>query len=192
MKQEILQTALVQFANEGYEGASLGKIADAVGIKKPSIYAHYAGKDELFLSALIYALERERSHLAGYFKEMKEEPLENLLRGYFNWFIQDLEGNDHMKFILRTMYFPPVRLENEIGELINPLFDSMHRHFTRVMRERERRENILYSDDFSSCALAFITVIEGTITELVYSGEAAYLKRYEAVWPIFWRGLVRS
>nr|WP_316046317.1 hypothetical protein [Planococcus glaciei] len=33
MKQEILQTALVQFANEGYEGASLGKIADAVGIK---------------------------------------------------------------------------------------------------------------------------------------------------------------
>ncbi|MGK7377566.1 TetR/AcrR family transcriptional regulator [Planococcus sp. 1R117A] len=191
MKDEILHTALSYFANEGYEGASLGKIAEAVGIKKPSIYAHYSGKDDLFFSAMEYALKSERRHLATYFTDMKNEPLEVLLLGYFEWFIKDLEGNEHMKFILRTMYFPPARLEKEIAEVINPLFDQMHRHLTRVFRERERREKILYSDDFSSCSLAFITVIEGTITELVYSGTAAYRKRFEAVWPIFWRGLVK-
>lgn len=37
----ILQTAVSHFAKEGFEGASLSKIAEEVGIKKPSIYAHY-------------------------------------------------------------------------------------------------------------------------------------------------------
>lgn len=185
----ILQTAVSHFAKEGFEGASLSKIAEEVGIKKPSIYAHYKGKDDLFLSALQYSLNTQKVHLAAYFNSVRDEPLESILYGYFQWFAKESQDNERMNFILRVAYFPPLRLEKEVGEFFNPFMDSMHRHLTRLLRERNRREKILYSEDFSSAALAYLTVTEGTMTELVYSGMEQYENRLQAVWPIFWRGL---
>lgn len=187
----ILQISLKHFAEEGYEGASLSNIASEVGIKKPSIYAHYKGKDDLFLSALQYSLDTQKTHLASYFNSMRSDPLESALRGYFKWFAKESSENEQMKFILRTAYFPPLKLEKEVGELFNPFFEDMHRHLTRFLRERQRREKILYFEDYSNAALAFMTITEGTMTELVYSGMEKYEKRLEAIWPIFWRGLAR-
>lgn len=185
----ILQIAVSHFAKEGFEGASLSKIAEEVGIKKPSIYAHYKGKDDLFLSALQYSLHTQKAHLAAYFNSVKNEPLESILYGYFPWFAKESQDNEQMSFILRVAYFPPLKLEKEVGEFFNPFFDSMHRHLTRLLRERNRQEKILYSEDFSNAALAYLTVSEGTMTELVYSGMQQYENRLQAVWPIFWRGL---
>lgn len=185
----ILQTAVSHFAKEGYEGASLSKIAEEVGIKKPSIYAHYKGKDDLFLSALQYSLRTQKAHLAVYFNGMKNEPMESILYGYFEWFAKESQDSERMKFILRVAYFPPLKLEQEVSGLFNPFFDSMHRHLTRLLRESQRQETILHSDDFSNAALAYLTVAEGTMTELVYSGVDRYEKRLQAIWPIFWRGL---
>ncbi|ANU10736.1 TetR family transcriptional regulator [Planococcus antarcticus DSM 14505] len=186
----ILQTAISHFAKEGYEGASLSKIAEEVGIKKPSIYAHYKGKDNLFLSALQYSFHTQKIQLASYFDSMREESLESLLLGYFEWLAKESRDNERTKFILRVAYFPPLKLEKEVGELFNPFFDTMHQHLTRILRERHRYENVLHSVDFSNTALAYLTVIEGTMSELVYSGIERYEKRLQAIWPIFWRGLI--
>lgn len=187
----LLQTALCHFAQHGYEGASLQEIAQDVGIKKPSIYAHYRGKDELFLTAMTYALETQKTHLATYFISTRHLSLEQSLKGFFDWFLEESTENDQLKFILRIAYFPPVKLEREVTGLINPFFDTMQRHLTRLLRERDRTEQILYSDDYQSAALAYLTVTEGTMTEFVYNGVAAYERRFTAIWPIFWRGLVR-
>ncbi len=187
----ILQTAISHFAKEGFEGASLSKIAEEVGIKKPSIYAHYKSKDDLFLSALHYSLYTQKAQLASYFNSMRNEPLESLLFGYFEWFAKESQDNERMRFILRVAYFPPLKLEKEVGGLFNPFFDSMHQHLTRLLRERHRQEKVLYSEDFSSAALGYLTIAEGTMTELVYTGIEKYQERLQAVWPIFWRGLTK-
>lgn len=47
-KQIILEEALNLFSTHGYEGVSVAQIADAVGIKVPSLYKHYASKQEIF------------------------------------------------------------------------------------------------------------------------------------------------
>lgn len=185
----LLETALKHFAEEGYEGASLSKIAEEVGIKKPSIYAHYKSKDDLFMSALHYSMESQKTQMASYFNLSRNQPLEKALSGYFHWFAKESDENVQMKFILRTAYFPPLKLEKEVGQLFNPFFEDMHRHLTRLLRERERHEKVLHEEDYSKAALAFLTIAEGTMTELVYSGQEQYEKRFEAIWPIFWRGL---
>lgn len=185
----LLETALKHFAEEGYEGASLSKIAEEVGIKKPSIYAHYKNKDDLFMSALHYSMESQKTQMASYFNLSCHQPLEKVLSGYFHWFAKETDENVQMKFIIRTAYFPPLKLEKEVGQLFDPFLDDMHRHLTRLLRERERHQKVLYEDDYSKAALAFLTIAEGTMTELVYSGQEQYEKRFEAIWPIFWRGL---
>lgn len=51
-KDRILDAALDLFAEKGYEGASVDMIAAAAGIKGPSLYKHFKGKDQI-LDALI-------------------------------------------------------------------------------------------------------------------------------------------
>lgn len=47
-KKRILEKALELFAEEGYDAVSVGRIASAVGIKAPSLYNHYPGKQAIF------------------------------------------------------------------------------------------------------------------------------------------------
>jgi AcrR family transcriptional regulator len=51
-KIEITNAALKLFANQGYEGTSMQQIADATGIQKPSLYAHFKNKLEIY-SAIV-------------------------------------------------------------------------------------------------------------------------------------------
>lgn len=51
-KQEILDAALELFSVKGYEATSLSTIADAVGIRKASLYSHFENKQAI-LDALV-------------------------------------------------------------------------------------------------------------------------------------------
>ena len=47
-KQRILDKALELFSEKGYDSVSVGEIARAVGIKAPSLYNHFPGKQAIF------------------------------------------------------------------------------------------------------------------------------------------------
>lgn len=47
-KQKIIETALTLFSERGYDAVSVGEIAEAVGIKVPSLYNHYPSKEAIF------------------------------------------------------------------------------------------------------------------------------------------------
>ncbi len=47
-KRKILEKALELFAEKGYDSVSVGEIANAVGIKAPSLYNHYNSKQAIF------------------------------------------------------------------------------------------------------------------------------------------------
>lgn len=47
-KQRILDKALELFSARGYDSVSVGEIAEAVGIRAPSLYNHFPGKQAIF------------------------------------------------------------------------------------------------------------------------------------------------
>ena len=51
-KQKILKEALNLFAEKGYSAVYVGEIAEAVGIKAPSLYKHYKSKQDIFNAIL--------------------------------------------------------------------------------------------------------------------------------------------
>lgn len=51
-KERILNEAIKLLAEKGYEAVSVSDIADAVGIKAPSLYKHYKSKSAIFESIL--------------------------------------------------------------------------------------------------------------------------------------------
>lgn len=66
-KQRILTEALKLFSQNGYEAVSVEQIANAVGIKAPSLYKHYKGKRDIF----DHILERMNEMDADRAKEYK-------------------------------------------------------------------------------------------------------------------------
>jgi AcrR family transcriptional regulator len=56
-RQKIMSTAEQLFAEQGYERTSLRQIADVIGIKDPSLYKHFSGKDALYSAVMERALQ---------------------------------------------------------------------------------------------------------------------------------------
>ena len=63
-KEKILDAALTLFAENGYDGTSVEQIANGVGIKAPSLYKHYKGKEDI-LNALIDSAEARYEEMFG-------------------------------------------------------------------------------------------------------------------------------
>lgn len=55
-KERILDSALTLFAEKGYDGVGVDSIAEKAGIKGPSLYKHFKGKEEI-LDTLISRVE---------------------------------------------------------------------------------------------------------------------------------------
>ena len=53
-KEKIFDVALDLFSKKGYDSVSLREIADEVGIKKSSIYSHYASKEAILIDIFQY------------------------------------------------------------------------------------------------------------------------------------------
>jgi len=51
-RAEAQRIALELFSNQGYEATSMQQVADALGIRKASLYYHFRGKDEIVRSLL--------------------------------------------------------------------------------------------------------------------------------------------
>lgn len=58
-KEQALDAALAVFWRDGYQAASLAELTQAMGISKPSMYAAFGNKEQLFLAALQQYRERE-------------------------------------------------------------------------------------------------------------------------------------
>ena len=72
-KQKILDEALTLFAEKGYDGTGVDLIAKRVGIKGPSLYKHYKGKEEI-LNALIDVAEERYDEMFGSEKNIGKIP----------------------------------------------------------------------------------------------------------------------
>ena len=51
-KERILYSALNLFAEKGYDGVGVDLIAENAGLKGPSLYRHYKGKEDIFNSMI--------------------------------------------------------------------------------------------------------------------------------------------
>ena len=72
-KERILQEALTLFAENGYDGTGVEQIAEKVGIKAPSIYKHFKGKEDI-LNALIDSAEEYYEESFGSEQHIGEIP----------------------------------------------------------------------------------------------------------------------
>lgn len=187
----IKEIALVHFAQKGYEGAALSQIADEVGIKKPSIYAHFKGKDDLFLAIIQDVVQAELMYVNNYLTKEKIESLHDYLFRFLENYLERYENDNGTKFFLRISFFPPEHLHDQIMTLLYDYLDEFERLlipiFTKALEDKT-----IGPIDPNDAAIAFIGLLDSVLVEMLYGGPDRYAKRFEAAWKIFWRGLSRE
>lgn len=101
-KERILKEALTLFSEKGYSAVYVGDIAEAVGIKAPSLYKHYKSKQEIF-DALIDEMKKRYDEQAlalnidgssaekdaDIFSAVSEDRLVEMGKGLFLYFLHD-------------------------------------------------------------------------------------------------------
>ncbi len=101
-KKKIMSEALKLFARKGYEAVSVAQIAEAVGIKAPSLYKHYKSKQDIFDAILEEMSSRYEGQAAsmqmngvkpdkdmGLYIGIDEERLIEMGKELFSYFLHD-------------------------------------------------------------------------------------------------------
>lgn len=76
-KEQILEAALELFSVRGYEATSISQIADAVGIRKASLYSHFASKQDILDKLVEDIIAEYEEH--SIFGKAKTEPPASLM-----------------------------------------------------------------------------------------------------------------
>ena len=106
-KKEIIMATLELAANKGLGNVSMNIIADKVGIKKPSLYNHFASKEEL-VEAMYQFLREEAKKNANvgaidytviFAGKSALEILRMMVRGYFH-----MNQQEHMLNFYKVIY----------------------------------------------------------------------------------------
>ena len=129
-KQRILDEALTLFSEKGYANVFVGDIAEAVGIKAPSLYKHYKSKKAIF-DAIIDQMNRrfeeqakamnisgnDASIDASIYKSMSEDQLLKLGREFFLYFLHDDYNRKFRKMLTLEQFH-----DNDLAKLYSKIY----------------------------------------------------------------------
>ena len=134
-KQEILETALDLFSVQGHEATSVSQIADAVGIRKASLYSHFASKQEI-LDVLVRETLEEYNRHSIFARANWEDPS-------FTKDKQNLSSDEILRMVLGQIRYilhdPRIRRSRKmltIEQFQNPKLSELQtkQNYTDVMR----------------------------------------------------------
>jgi len=118
-RAQLLSVAREVFAEDGYPGAAMEKIAQRAGVTKPVLYQHFEGKKELYLALLDSDMSRLLAQVSGAIESANDNPsrIRKGLAAYFNY----IEANvDSFRLLFReTMGADP-----EFRESIDRFHDA--------------------------------------------------------------------
>lgn len=179
----ICAVAVEHFADHGYDASSLNEIAVGAGMRKASLYAHFSSKDQLFETVFTIALEHEHQYVSACFEEERMHPgvpgqshLERLIGRY--------EASAHLRFLLRTAYFPPAEIRTVITAGFEAYLAQIRQYFQRAAQHRyewaaARPEQLEVFCD------AYLGIVDSLHVELIYATPQAYAKRVAALSRVF-------
>lgn len=181
------EAALARFAQQGFDATSLAEIAADVGIKKPSIYAHFRNKDELYLSLipLMVAAELDYARLVleGPGEAVDDAPARILA------YLQSIEtrhaASFHVQFWMRAMYTPPAHLYEQVMAPMHEFMDAMESILQGVVAASPRLLANAHGLDAQVLVKTCMGMVDSLQVELIYGGAAKYRSRLAALWAVF-------
>lgn len=185
--EKIRLAALTQFTESGYEGASMSQIAKEVGIKTPSIYAHYKSKEQLFLQLTQQVIDEEWQHYNDLLQQIREEPIERKLYRIFDFFSDFAHLSSGQAFLKRTMVVPPRHLREQLREVFLQYEEQLSVLIMEIIREGKSEGLIIADRDERRIVAELYGFVDGLLVEYqIYDG-VLFEQRKQLLWESLWQ-----
>lgn len=138
-KNKALDTAMKVFWSNGYAGTSLTDLTSALGINKPSLYAAFGNKEQLFLASLAHYIEHYGTPSLNELSESPDLSFRQRLENYLQAQIGLISGELSPKgcFIVNSC------CESDGGEMsaeMNHSIQNFGAGFEKTLREMFKTE----------------------------------------------------
>jgi len=133
VRDELLVAATRLFARQGYDGTSLQQIADAVGIRKPSVLYHFPSKDALHQAVLDAMLSRWNDVLpALLLAAAREERFDATMEALVEFFLDDA---DRARLLVREVLDRPEAMRKRLETFVRPWITVVAGQLDRAREE---------------------------------------------------------
>lgn len=118
-RAQLLSVAREVFAEDGYHGAAMEKIAQRAGVTKPVLYQHFEGKKELYLALLDSDMARLLAQVSGAIESASDNPerIQKGLAAYFNYIDANVDS-------FRLLFRETMGADPEFRESIDRFHDA--------------------------------------------------------------------
>jgi len=161
VRAQILTQATRLFAEQGYDGTSVQEIAEAVGIRKPSLLYHFKSKDELRENVLAEMLAHWNSVLPGLLlKASTQERFDATMEALSEFFIQD---PDRARLFLRETLDRPDHMRAMLAQFVRPWIQLLGEQLERAKEQGLVQRNVdpqAYAIEVITMAVAGTAVID--------------------------------
>lgn len=184
--ERIRLAALTIFTEAGYEGASMSQIAKAVGIKTPSIYAHFQSKEQLFLQLTQQVIEEEWEQYLLLLERHRDEQAERQLHYMFDFFTDFDNLSSGQAFLKRTMVVPPPHLR----ERLRLDFLKYERKLTdklAVIIRKGKSEGVLQDRDEEMMIAQLYASMDALLVEYQIYDRELFERRKSLLWQSLWQ-----
>lgn len=157
-RDRILDETLTLFAENGYDGTSVEQIAEKVGIKAPSLYNHFKGKEDI-LNALIDLAEARYEEFFGSDKHIGKLP----------------ESKDE---------FIQTALQKVSFTMRDPMIRKMRKFLVREQFRNDRFAEITTKHQLSGIQDMYTKIIEGMMSMGLFKEDDPELLATEVTAPV--------
>ncbi len=181
-RDKLIAVAEKLFAKYGYDYTSLSQIAEETGIRKASVYAHFASKAELFL--MIYQQTHDRT-LAQIRETYEDDRLKcsEKMKKIFKCICR----SESLGFFRATM-FPPIELKSETLPIFFDFENDVKKMLSATILEAQQNGE-LRGYPVENIIDMFFYVLDGLMAKSLFYTVTEYRQKVEMAWSMFWESI---
>lgn len=188
-KEDIKKAAFILFAEKGYEDTTTQDIAEAVGLKKQSLYSHYKSKSEIYGDVLSDESAFFTGEITSAIERHKDQPAEIFMQEMSRILIELYSSRERLLFWKRNL----IRWGTNAGR---EFFEKDGLEMTDHLKNDIMEIYGLFSGkypllkdwyNFKAVMLSFMVIIHGYLDWVMVAGHDE--KIWQAIWEKYWNGI---
>ena len=163
-QNQILDAAMQNFAEHGYRGTSISKIAECAGVSKSLIFWYFENKGSLFQSLVDRFVKSCIEKLAKKGPEGNaQKKIESLIDIYWKFICNNLQ----FVRIFMNWFMQVDSKEREKTSALREIHQQFHQLFTNFIQEGIDQKIFRKDLDVSSTSLFLVSALEGLLLETI-------------------------
>ena len=142
-KREILQAAMEEFGNCGYEKVTVESICSRHGISKGMMYHYYSNKDELFLLCVQKTFQELKIYVDQQAADLADQSTIDTIKNFFMIREYYFQLHPEQKLIFENALIrPPKDLADQIRAMRKPIRETNRKFLSRIVSRMTLRPGL--------------------------------------------------